>query len=143
MSLDPSSPPEHPDLARSRFAVGVLCLPLLLGLLIRVQGGRATFLGMEGPTCVLGEWCGPAGCPACGLTRSTALTMKGDFGPALALNWAGPCLVLACLGGLALHLDILLRARRRTHFHERLLGLGTAGLFLAVLLAWVARLLPG
>lgn len=122
----------------------MLCAPLVLGLLVRVQGTRATLFGLEGPTtCVLGQWCGPAGCPACGLTRSTALTVQGDLGPALALNWAGPLLVLACLGGLALHLDILLRTGRRTRLHERLLGLGSAGLFLAVLLAWAARLLPG
>lgn len=142
MPPDPSHPP-HPDLARSRFAVLVLAAPLVLGLLVRVRGTQATLFGLEGPTCVVGGWCGPAGCPGCGLTRSTALTVQGDLGPALALNWAGPLLVLACLGGLALHLDILLRTCRRTRAHERILRLGTVGLALAVLLSWAARLLPG
>lgn len=128
-------------MARSRVAVLILALPLALGLLVRVEGMRASLFGLEGPICVVGEWCGPAGCPGCGLTRSTALTLQGDLGGAAALNWAGLALVAACAAGLLLHLDILLRTRHRTAGHERLLAFGTRGLALAVLLAWTSRLL--
>jgi len=122
-------------------AVLLLALPLFLGALIQVEEGRASLFGVEGPVCVVGEWCGPAGCPACGLTRSTALAVQGDLGGAATLNWAGLALVVACAAGLLVHLDILLRARRRTAAHERLLALGTRGLALALLLAWTSRLL--
>lgn len=137
-----STPPDllrRADLARSRWAAGLLLAPLLIGLAVRVEEGRATLLGLEGPGCVAGRWVGDAGCPGCGLTRSTALTLRGDLGAAAALNWAGPLLVLACVLGLALHLDVLLRARRRTRLHARLLSLGARGLTLAVLLAWITR----
>ena len=141
MRLPRTSTPPHPDLARSRTAVLVLALPLVLGLLIRVQGARASLFGFEGPTCVVGDWCGPAGCPGCGLTRSTALTLQGELGSALSFNWAGPAVVLACLLGLMLHLDIILRVRQRTKTHERLLAWGTRGFTLLLLLAWCHRLL--
>lgn len=118
----------------------VLSLPLILGLVVRVQGARASLFGLEGPACLVGEWCGPAGCPGCGLTRSTALTLQGEFGSAISFNWAGPAVVLACLFGLVLHLDILLRVRQRTQAHDRLLSWGAKGFALLLLLAWCHRL---
>lgn len=122
-------------------AVLLLAAPLVLGLLIRVEGGSATLFGVEGPACVLGEVGGPGACPGCGLTRATALTLHGDVAAAAALNWAGVALVLACVLGLAVHLDILLRAERRTAAHQRLLTLGARGFTTLVLAAWVTRLL--
>ena len=133
--------PQPADQARSRAAVLLLAIPLIFGLLVQVEAGRASLLGYEGPTCTVGEWCGPAGCPGCGLTRSTALTLRGDLGAAASLNWAGLALVLACLGGLAVHLDVLLRAKQRTRRHDRLLAWGSRAFVATVMLAWFSRLL--
>jgi Protein of unknown function (DUF2752) len=128
------------DRARSRFAVVLLALPLVLGLLIQVKGPSATLFGLQGPTCVVGEVLGAAGCPGCGLTRSTALALHGDLAGAAALNWAGLVLVVACVLGLVLHLDILIRAGRRTARHGRLLTVGTHLFGASVLVAWLIRL---
>jgi len=139
-----SSCPSNPraaDRARSRVAVLLLAAPLVLGLLIRVEGASASLFGVEGPACVLGEVGGPEACPGCGLTRATALTLHGDVAGAAALNWAGVALVLACVLGLAVHLDILLRADRRMPVHQHLLTLGTRALATIVLAAWISRLL--
>lgn len=133
--------PRAADRARSRVAVLLLAVPLVLGLLIRVEGASASLFGVEGPACVLGEVGGPGACPGCGLTRATALTLHGDVAAAAALNWAGVALVLACALGLALHLDILFRAGRRTPTHHRLLSLGARAFALAVAAAWFTRLL--
>ncbi len=129
------------DLARSRFAAVLLAIPILVGPWIRIEGKGASLFGVEGPACVAGRWMGQtAGCPGCGLTRSTALTLQGDVPGALAFHWAGPLLVAACLGGLAVHLDILLRTRGRTRVQNRLLAWGARGFWTALLLAWSSRL---
>ncbi|MDA1264999.1 MAG: DUF2752 domain-containing protein [Planctomycetota bacterium] len=138
----PLAAPALPDpRTRSWWAVVILSLPLVLGLLLRIEGSSASLFGLEGPECAVGRAIGPAGCPGCGLTRATGLTLQGDLDGAAALNWAGIAVVLACLAGLAVHLDILVRAKRRTPFHQRLLRLGARGFLAAVFLAWFARLL--
>ncbi len=139
--LTSSAQPCPADQARSRAALATLAAVLLLGSLIQVRAGRASLFGLHGPRCVVGEWVGPAGCPGCGLTRSVALTLHGELSAAAQLNWAGIGLVFLCVAGILVHLDILLRAGRRTARHRWLLRVGTHTFAASLLFAWIYRLL--
>ena len=83
-------------------------------------------------------------CPNCGMTRSVVFALHGDWGRALAMNPAGPVLVLGALA-LGVALLVLALGRRRAPLGgpgaARRLALASAlygGLVAAVLLAnWV------
>ena len=88
-------------------------------------------------------------CPLCGMTRSTLLTLHGQFNLAMQLNWAGPFLVVGLLLLALALLGLMLcaqttRTRAFTAQLERGLRVGAtayAALFLFVLLAhWLYAL---
>lgn len=117
----------------------LLSLPILIGALIDVSAGQASLFGVAGPACVVGEWIGPAGCPGCGLTRASALTVQGQFSQAWGFHAAGLILIPLCVAGIAIHLHILFAGRGRTQVHDRLLSWGTRALLASVLVAWLVR----
>jgi hypothetical protein len=96
-------------------------------------------MGLSGPGCPLGDALGSSACPGCGLTRSTALALHGDWVAALSLHAGGFVVVLACLAGIALHGHVL-ATRRRSPRHDALLRFGRFAFALGILGAWAARL---
>jgi hypothetical protein len=104
-----------------------------------VDAERATLLGHAGPTCPVGATLGPVACPGCGLTRSTALILQGDWSTAFAVHPGGWIIVLLCSAGALIHGDILRRgsASRR---HRRLLRAGRWVLLLGLAGSWLWRM---
>jgi len=111
---------------------------LAVGLTATVTPEAATWFGLRGPACPLGSCLGPLACPGCGLVRSTAAALQGDFGFAVALHPAGPVVALLLLGGLLLDLDVLRRGFEGTA-HRLWRRAGTRVFTAAVLLGWAAR----
>ena len=127
------------DRRRSLIASTILAAPLVLAWLASVDAVSARWFGVEGPACLWRSLFGELACPGCGLTRSTALVVQGDWGLATALHPAGWVVVFACLGGLAVHGHVLLGGRRGPR-HERLLRWGRRGFVAALLAAWGMRI---
>jgi hypothetical protein len=133
-------PHRSSDRRRSLIASAILAVPLVLGWLASVDAESARWFGVEGPACTWRSLFGELACPGCGLTRSTALVVQGDWRLATALHPAGFAVVAACLGGLLVHGHVLLRGRRGP-WHERLLSWGRRGFVAALLAAWGVRIL--
>lgn len=126
-----------------REAMRHLFLPVLvlaLGALATVDQDHASWLGFEGPQCLVNLLLGPHACPGCGLTRSTAMAVQGRLAEAAALHAGGIAVALLCLGAVAVHLDVLRRGRV-LDLHLRLRALGRWTLLAAVLGAWLWRVL--
>jgi len=131
------TPAERRDsLTRLAILLGLV----VVGLLMRADTKTATLFGVEGPRCPLRRVLGDAVCPGCGLTRATVLALHADFATSWRVHPAGILLVLTCLGGIAVHLDILCR-RGKHAGHEAILRVGgrtlAAGLVVASLLRWL------
>jgi len=116
----------------------LLAAPLVLGLCIEASGERATLFGLEGPGCLVSDNLGQAACPGCGLTRSTALLMHGQWGAASAVHPAGWLVGLLCGLGVLLYADIARRGQR-TRTHHRLLRTGQWTFATAIVAVWLAR----
>lgn len=117
----------------------LLATPLVLGLCLRADANAVTLFGWSGPACALGETLGPHACPGCGLTRSTALVLRGAWGEAAVLHPAGWLVVFLCAAGLAIHTQILWRGRRSAS-HEDLLSWGRWTFASGLVIAWLSRL---
>jgi hypothetical protein len=105
---------------------------------VRVDG--ASWFGVRGPQCPLGACLGPLVCPGCGLLRSTAAALQGDFAFAFAAHPAGPVVAVLLLGGAVVHFDILRRRREEpVHRHWRLIG--QRAFVIALLAGWLGRAL--
>lgn len=113
---------------------------LVVGYSARVTADGATWCGVRGPHCPLGRCLGPLACPGCGLLRSTAAALQGDFGLAFRCHPAGPVIAALLLGGLLLHFDIL-RRRCEMPVHRRWRHRGRQSFVAALLLGWSLRLL--
>lgn len=113
--------------------------PLALGVAIRADAQTATLFGIAGPSCPVGTTLGAAFCPGCGLTRSTAMVMQGDWAAATAVNPAGWLVVALCAAGALVYGDIALRGRRNPG-HRRLLRAGRVIFLLGVATAWLTRM---
>ncbi len=113
---------------------------LLLGTLATVDRERASWFGVEGPQCLVNQLLGPHVCPGCGLTRSTALAVQGRIPEAASLHAGGIAVVLACVGAILVHLDVVRRGQV-LDAHLALRSLGRRTLLAAVLGAWLWRVL--
>jgi hypothetical protein len=140
---DPSSavadlPPA--ERRNSLLRLAILASALLVGLLMHADAETATLFGVEGPRCPLRKALGEQACPGCGLTRATVLALHGELSSSWRVHPAGILLVLACVGGIVVHLDILWKRRKRAG-HETILRVGgrtlAAGLVVAGLLRWL------
>ena len=79
-------------------------------------------------------------CPGCGITRSIAALMRGDVRTAIALNLAGPVVLLYFLIGSW----CVAAAVRRPHMQQQLLmwnRRNEQGLLFGLLGAWVCHLI--
>lgn len=118
--------------------LALLILLFVVGTAIEASPERATLLGFEGPTCP-SRWILPdRGCPGCGLTRATALTLDGDLQAAWGVNPAGLVVVLFALGALLVHASILVRGKKNA-WTFRLLRSGRVLFAACVLAAWLLR----
>lgn len=114
-------------------------IALLAGWTATVHDDGATWFGLRGPECPLGTCLGPAACPGCGLLRSTAAALQGDLPRAFVLHPIGPVVAALLLLGTILHFDILRRGHELP-LHRRTRALGHAVFTIAVLTAWLLRL---
>ena len=128
------------DRTRSRIALVVLALPLLLGSAADADERHASLLGVEATPCPLRLLAGEHACPGCGLTRGTALAVQGSWQRSFGVHPGGALVALLCAAGLAVHAHILLRRERRPA-HERLLRAGQRTFVVGLLAAWVVRLI--
>ena len=124
---------------RATIAVLLLAAPLAIGLCLEATPEKATLLGWEGPSCLVADHLGEAACPGCGLTRSTALWVQGDFAGSTAAHPVGWLVVLLCAAGIALYTDIFRRGQT-TSLHRRLLRSGRWAFASGIVAAWVLRL---
>ncbi len=139
MSVNLIKPLLTEDRRRSFVMVIILMGALLLGIFIEADPRQATLCGLRGPYCPLGATIGEAACPGCGPTRSTALLLDGKWRAATSVHPAGWVVIVCCLLGVFVHVDILRRGRR-TRIHRVVLPVGH-GLFVTGLaVAWLLRL---
>jgi hypothetical protein len=78
-------------------AVGLIMLAQIVaaGILLRATPDGVSLLGRRfGGVCSFRRLTGRP-CPTCGMTRSIVLTLNGQIGAALRVNFAGPVWVLA------------------------------------------------
>ena len=123
---------------RALTAAVVLSAPLVLGLCMQANENRAALCGIAGPTCPIGAVLGPTVCPGCGLTRSTALILHGDWAAATAVHPGGWIIVLLCAAGALLYADVARRGARTTT-HDRLLRAGRVAFLTGIASTWLAR----
>ena len=134
------------DRRRSRFAVLVLALPLLLGAVADADEQHASLFGSEGLLGVQGNPCplrliaGDHACPGCGLTRGTALAVQGNLRASWHVHPAAWLVALLCAAGIAIHTRILIRGER-TAVHARLLRQGHRIFVVGLFAAWLGRLI--
>jgi hypothetical protein len=122
----------------ARVRAGLLAAAVVAGVSARVDPDAARWFGLRGPTCPLGACLGPLICPGCGLLRSTAASLQGDFAFAFTLHPVGPATALLLLGALLLHLDILRRGHERPR-HRRWQRCGGLLFAASVLAGWALR----
>ena len=141
-SMPRVSPPPGNDGTRRRAAwrAAGCAAALLAGWTATVTPDGAKWLGVRGPRCLLGECLGPLACPGCGLLRSTAAALQGDFAFAWRAHPAGVAVAALLLGSTALHFDMF---RRGTECpaHRRWQQLGYRSFVLTLLAGYSLRLL--
>ena len=150
MSISSSSSSSSEDLRRARraqletLALGLLTLVAVVVLQPTPARDGLTLFGLRLP-----ESCGAkrlgGSCPGCGLTRSVVLAARLDPG-ALALNPVGPAALLLLVGQIPWRLWRLARLRRgapEDPLPRVPWGAGLAGLGVALVAVWLARLALG
>lgn len=113
---------------------------LALAATATVRPDAASWAGVRGPHCPLGACLGAVACPGCGLVRSVAASVHGEFGAAFAFHPAGPVVAATLVGAALVHFDIL-RRRRELPGHRALRRVGHRLFAGSVLAAWLLRLL--
>ena len=105
-----------------------------------VSEDAARWGGMRGPVCLVGQCLGPHACPGCGLVRSVASAVQGDFAQSLAFHPGGFAVVIALAASFAWDLAALasLSAPRRDRRFPAVLLQVTVAI---VLTGWIVRLL--
>ena len=132
---NPSPPSLRPILLRT----GLLLGGIAAGVGARVTTDGATWFGVRGPRCPLGACLGEIACPGCGLLRSTASALQGDFASAVAAHPTGLAVAGLLVAGTLLHFDIL-RRRRELPAHRRLRRAGHWTFVLSLAAGWLYRL---
>ncbi len=127
------------DRRNSAVAFLVLLSILGLGMLIQVQAGEASFGGLSGPECQISRVAGDHVCPGCGLTRSSALVLDGDFYRAFSVNAGGFFLVGVLLLWSLVHAWIMIQGQRSAASVRWLIS-GRRLLLFGVIFGWIARL---
>jgi len=112
---------------------------LLVGLAVDATASSAHLFGLEGPKCPSTYVLGATGCPGCGLTRSTALILHGQFATASRLQPAAWVVVVLAAAGSLLHGFVLVTGEK-TAWIDRLLRTGRVLFVAGLLLAWLVRL---
>lgn len=139
------SEPPLPESARSErgrprrwdaLALLAICVAVVaVGLAVQVDAERAHLHGVEGPKCWLRGALGDDACPGCGLTRSTALVLQGQWGSALDLHVGGFVVALLAVAGIPWQLDRWLGGERPVH--RRLSRVAGVLLLAGVVLPWL------
>ncbi len=109
-------------------------------MVIQVQAGEARLGALSGPECQISRLVGDHACPGCGLTRSSALVLKGDFLSAFSVNAGGFFLVGVLVLWSLVHSWIVIRGHKSTT-SIRWLVTGRRILLFGVILGWVMRLI--
>ena len=90
--------------AESLFWGMLFSLAIIVGFFAHIDGGHASFWGIEGPKCLVERLLGDHRfCPGFGLTRSTSLALQGDFRGSFGMNPGGIGVACTLLGGLAFY----------------------------------------
>ena len=89
--------------------LAVFLLPLAVGPWLSVTADTVRLGAVAAPPCLLARLLPGVGCPGCGLTRSMALTLQGQFTTAAGVHPLGLPLVLAAALGAVLQLRALWR----------------------------------
>tara|TARA_R110002073_G_scaffold13900_3_gene57879 strand:+ start:2232 stop:2576 length:345 start_codon:yes stop_codon:yes gene_type:complete len=111
---------------------------MAVGWSATVRPDAATWFGVRGPECPLASCLGPIACPGCGLVRSTASALQGDFSHAYAMHPGGLGIALLLPATFAVHFDILRRGREyRGHRRLRRAGFALTSTF--IVLGWLIR----
>jgi hypothetical protein len=134
----PGNPP--PSLRWPAIRTAAFAAALLAGATANVTRDSATWLGVRGPQCPLGACLGPLACPGCGLLRSTAAALQGDFALAWATHPAGLATAALLVLGTVLHFDIL-RRRRELPAHRRWRRVGHVAFAVSLFAGWSVRFL--
>lgn len=132
---NPSPPSLRPALLRT----GLLLGGIAAGVGATVTADGATWFGLRGPRCALGACLGAIACPGCGLLRSTARALHGDFAGAFAAHPTGIAVAALLLTGTLVHFDIL-RRRRELPAHRHLRRAGHWTFVLSLAAGWLFRL---
>ena len=90
------------NVRRSRLPLLILLAPLVLGAAADVDERKATILGVEASPCPVRLLAGEHVCPGCGLTRSTALAVQGDWASSWHVHPAGILVAVLCVAGVLL-----------------------------------------
>lgn len=132
----PGNPP--PSLRWPALRAAAFTAALLAGVTANVTRDSATWFGVRGPNCPLGACLGPIACPGCGLLRSTAAALQGDFALAWTIHPAGPLTAALLALGAALHFDIL-RRRCELPGHRRWRRVGHVAFAVSLCAGWCLR----
>ena len=114
-STDPRAvaPPDHAGerrrFRRSRILLAAMyALPLALAPFMEADRRRATFFGVEGPRCPVGDLAGWP-CPGCGLTRGFVTAVHGEWAESFSAHPAAVLIVLLAAAGAAAHAFVAYR----------------------------------
>ncbi len=146
--LDPLAFREVPDRGTeesrslARACLFVCAFVLVVGVLCDASEESAALFGIEGPQCLLRAFVGEHACPACGLTRSTAMSLQGRLSTAFATNAAGLLVALLALVGSVASLRVLL-TDRGAPFLRLFARFAGPLLLIGALAAWISRLALG
>lgn len=141
-SATSSALPLRDDLSRAlrsaRTRIAATTLALITGATATVDLDAARWFGFRGPECLVGLHFGAHVCPACGLVRSVASSVQGNFDAAFRFHPAGPILLVLALAILVLDVAVIQRSvePQRTHsWRDVMTRVGGV----ALLLGWMAR----
>jgi hypothetical protein len=125
---------------RARLPLVVLLLPLQLGAVADVDEKHAAVLGIEAAPCPVRWLAGEHACPGCGLSRSTALAVQGQFLRSFHVHPAGVVVAALCALGLPIRLAARF-GRIGPKMQVSLLRHGHKIFVLGILGAWLVRLI--
>lgn len=136
--------PRAPDGERRRPRRAAVAGLALAGLILAVALASYRFEIDRGPTLCLFRRATGTACPTCGLTRASALLLRGEVRAAVAMHPALP--VLAAEGAILGAVWVAGRRRGANPFERwavPIAGANLAGLLLLWIVRWASGTLPG
>ncbi len=134
----PPGNPSPPSLREPIVRTVAIVLALTAGVTAKATKAGATWFGVRGPECPIGACFGPLACPGCGLLRSTAAALQGDFALSFATHPTGIAIATLLVGAAVLHFDIL-RRRVELPSHRLWRRRGHRWFVVTLLLGWLLR----